>query len=232
MLWQSDRCIFISVAMAGPCCMQYIIPPYSRPSVENLFLSPICLWFLSGYLSCAFKCPSLLAFQQLLFLNASQKLLFAQRAWRDEKSDKEREKRKWMGNRGVREGKEDRGIYQDGRIEIEKQRLWVSGAKGQWHSAVWQAARWRGYIEDGENRGREEGREASWSLVLLQASVSTETTDWMNRKQGTGRRVCLTDMIPVLIFLYWCCLKRIFKHDHKISEIKPKFCNIPSYSLY
>lgn len=86
--------------------------PILHLSVVPLRLPELCL-----------QVPSLLAFQQLLFLNASQKLLFAQRAWRDEKSDKEREKRKWMGNRGVREGKEDRGIYQDGRIEIEKQRL-------------------------------------------------------------------------------------------------------------
>lgn len=53
-------------------------------------------------------------------------------------------------------------------------------------------------ITEGEREG---GREASWCLVMLQASVSTETTDWMNRKQGTGRRVCPTDMIPVLILL-------------------------------
>lgn len=57
--------------------------------------------------------------------------------------------------------------------------------------------------------GREGGREASWSLGLLQASVSTETSDWMNRKQGTGRRVCWSDMIPGLIFLDQCSLNLI-----------------------
>lgn len=93
------------------------------------FLSPIRLRFLSGYLSCAFKCPSLFAFQQLLFLNASQKLPFPRRAGRDERSDKEREKRRWMGKRGAREGIGGRGVYQDGRMKIEKQRLWVSGVK-------------------------------------------------------------------------------------------------------
>lgn len=45
------------------------------------------------------------------------------------------------------------------------------------------------------------GMEASWSLVLLQASASTETTNWINGKRGTGRRVCLTDMISVLTLL-------------------------------
>lgn len=46
------------------------------------------LRFLSGYLSGAFKCPLLLAFQQVLFLNTLQKLLLSQREWETGK-DKE-----------------------------------------------------------------------------------------------------------------------------------------------
>lgn len=39
-------------------------------------------------------------------------------------------------------------------------------------------------------KGRgEKGKEASWSLVLLQASVSTETPDWINREESVSDRL-------------------------------------------
>ncbi len=104
------------------------------------------------------------------------------------------ERRRWMENTGVREGKGGWCMYQDGR--------W------KWKNKDWQYLEWRpmalrclaGCQVERINRGWREQREGG-SLVLLQASGSTETTDWMNRKQETGRGVCLADRIQELILL-------------------------------
>lgn len=56
----------------------------------------------------------------------------------------EKEKRRWMDKTRVREGKGRQMHKLRWKDENRKAKIVSVWSEGRWHSAVWQAARWRG----------------------------------------------------------------------------------------
>lgn len=122
--------IFLTVRQTGvsylcgygsSCCMHYIIPQYSRPSTENLYFPipphpsavPLRLPELCLQVSITFCFSAASIFKDLTQAAVSSE---GREGWENSRKG---EKRRWMGKRGVRAGKGDRGTYQDGGMKIE-----------------------------------------------------------------------------------------------------------------